>query len=138
MLPYTSIQEAEAALGHGLTTAETLWFNYSATKSDYFLYCHNLLFLFLIFSIAPLYYIFLKSCSGIRSWLTKSSPKSSFRSRIASIATNQSCAVSFSSWLLSSSSPIPPSRCFSPSLFVNFQSFSLNLTMYGVCNCNLD
>lgn len=60
MLPYTSIQEAEAALGRGLTTAETLWFNYSATKSDYFLYCHNLLFLFLIFSIAPLYYIFLE------------------------------------------------------------------------------
>ncbi|KAK4748575.1 hypothetical protein SAY87_015161 [Trapa incisa] len=54
MLPYGSIEEAEAALGRGLTFAETLWFNYSATKSDYYLYCHNILFLFLIFSLVPL------------------------------------------------------------------------------------
>ncbi|CAI9093835.1 OLC1v1029420C1 [Oldenlandia corymbosa var. corymbosa] len=60
MLPFESIQEAESALGRGLSTAETLWFNYSARKSDYFLYCHNILFLFLIFSVVPLYYIALE------------------------------------------------------------------------------
>lgn len=60
MLPYKTIQEAEAALGRALTAAETVWFNYTADKSDYFLYCHNILFLFLIFSCVPLYYLFLE------------------------------------------------------------------------------
>lgn len=60
MLPYATLQEAEAALGRSLTLPETLWFNYSATKSDYFLYCHNIIFLFLIFSIFPFYYLFLE------------------------------------------------------------------------------
>ncbi|XAR70402.1 Methylsterol monooxygenase [Bertholletia excelsa] len=60
MLPYKTIEEAEAALGRALTTAETVWLNYSASKSDYFLYCHNILFLFLIFSVFPLFYILLE------------------------------------------------------------------------------
>lgn len=60
MLPYASVPEVEAALGRNLTFAETLWFNYSATKSDYFLYCHNILFLFLIFSLVPLPLVFLE------------------------------------------------------------------------------
>ncbi|KAJ9147785.1 hypothetical protein P3X46_029906 [Hevea brasiliensis] len=58
MLPYNSLDEAAAALGRNLTFAETLWFNYSANKSDYLLYCHNILFLFLIFSIVPLPLVF--------------------------------------------------------------------------------
>ncbi|KAG4915298.1 hypothetical protein JHK87_052855 [Glycine soja] len=37
MLPYASIPKAAAALGRNLTFMETLWFNYSATKSDDFL-----------------------------------------------------------------------------------------------------
>ncbi|XP_054823744.1 methylsterol monooxygenase 1-1-like [Prosopis cineraria] len=60
MLPYHSLQEAEAALRRNLTLSETLWFNYSARKSDYFLYCHNILFLFLIFSVVPLPLFFLE------------------------------------------------------------------------------
>ena len=60
MLPYASIPEAVAALGRNLTFAETLWFNYSAAKSDYFLYCHNILFLFLVFSLVPLPLVFLE------------------------------------------------------------------------------
>ncbi|KAF7828366.1 methylsterol monooxygenase 1-1-like [Senna tora] len=60
MLPYHSLQEAEAALRRNLTVAETLWFNYSAHKSDYFLFCHNIFFLFLIFSIVPLPFVFLE------------------------------------------------------------------------------
>ncbi|KAG5028417.1 hypothetical protein JHK87_011931 [Glycine soja] len=62
MLPYASIPEAAAALGRNLTFAETLWFNYSAAKSDYFLYCHNILFLFLflVFSLVPLPLVFLE------------------------------------------------------------------------------
>ncbi|XP_002509623.2 methylsterol monooxygenase 1-1 [Ricinus communis] len=54
MLTYTTLDEAAAALGRNLTFSETLWLNYSANKSDYYLYCHNILFLFLIFSIVPL------------------------------------------------------------------------------------
>ncbi|KAL8138716.1 hypothetical protein V2J09_004717 [Rumex salicifolius] len=60
MLPYTTIAEAEAALHRSLTYAETLWLNYSANKSDYFLFCHNILFLFVIFSLAPLPVVFLE------------------------------------------------------------------------------
>ncbi|CAM8879939.1 unnamed protein product [Rhodiola kirilowii] len=54
MLPYKSIHEAESAMGRGLTFAETLWFNYSSNKSDYFLFCHNILFLFVVFTLAPM------------------------------------------------------------------------------------
>ncbi|XP_054810183.1 methylsterol monooxygenase 1-1-like isoform X2 [Prosopis cineraria] len=60
MLSYHSLSEAQAALGRNLTFAESLWFNYSATKSDYFLYCHNILFLFLIFSVVPVPLILLE------------------------------------------------------------------------------
>ncbi|KAI9122279.1 hypothetical protein K1719_006968 [Acacia pycnantha] len=60
MLPYHSLPEAQAALSRNPTFAKTLWFNYSATKYDYFLYCHNILFLFLIFSVVPLPMIFLE------------------------------------------------------------------------------
>ncbi|KAG8374796.1 hypothetical protein BUALT_Bualt10G0032900 [Buddleja alternifolia] len=60
MLPYATVEEAEATLGRSLTAAETLWLNYSASKSDYFLYCHNIILLFLIFSLFPFYYIFLE------------------------------------------------------------------------------
>ncbi|KAJ9173476.1 hypothetical protein P3X46_016600 [Hevea brasiliensis] len=60
MLPYRSLDEAAATLGRNLTFAETLWFNYSANKSDYYLYCHNILFLFLIFSIVPLPLVFVE------------------------------------------------------------------------------
>lgn len=54
MLPYKTIGEAEAALNRTLTFAETLWLNYSADKSDYLLYCHNILFLFIVFSLIPM------------------------------------------------------------------------------------
>ncbi|KAK6130185.1 hypothetical protein DH2020_036101 [Rehmannia glutinosa] len=60
MLPYATVEAAETALGRSLTAAETLWLNYSAHKSDYFLYCHNIIFLFLIFSVFPFYYLFLE------------------------------------------------------------------------------
>lgn len=59
MLPFKSLQEAETSIGRTLSPTETLWFNYTATKSNYFLYCHNILFLFLIFSLFPLFYILL-------------------------------------------------------------------------------
>lgn len=60
MLPYHALQEAEAAVGRTLTFAETIWFNYTHDKSDYFLFCHNILFLFLIFSLVPLPLVFLE------------------------------------------------------------------------------
>ncbi|KAH0873913.1 hypothetical protein HID58_071275 [Brassica napus] len=51
MIPYATIEDASLALGRNLTTLESLWFDYSAAKSDYYLYCHNILFLFLLFLI---------------------------------------------------------------------------------------
>ncbi|KAG0450803.1 hypothetical protein HPP92_026751 [Vanilla planifolia] len=54
MLPYQTLLEAEAALGRNLTAAEILWFRYSASMPDYLLYYHNIAFLFLIFTLAPL------------------------------------------------------------------------------------
>ncbi|KAK1438698.1 hypothetical protein QVD17_04508 [Tagetes erecta] len=60
MLPYATVNEAETAIGRSLTAAETLWFNYTANISDYILYCHNILFLFLIFTIVPLFYVFIE------------------------------------------------------------------------------
>lgn len=54
MISHATIAEAEAALGRSLTTAETFWFNYSATMPDYLLYCHNLIFLFAVFTLVPL------------------------------------------------------------------------------------
>lgn len=56
MLPFQSIQEAEASLGRNMTIGETLWFKYSANKSDYFLYCHNTIFLFIFYTLLPLPY----------------------------------------------------------------------------------
>ncbi|KAE8055163.1 hypothetical protein FH972_012024 [Carpinus fangiana] len=60
MLPYQTLEEAAAAMGRNLTYAETLWFNYSADKSDYFLYCHNTILLFFIYSVVPLPMVFLE------------------------------------------------------------------------------
>ncbi|KAK1560770.1 hypothetical protein Q3G72_030738 [Acer saccharum] len=54
------MEEAASALGRNLTMAETLWYKYSADKSDYFLYCHNILFLFVIFSVVPLPMVFIE------------------------------------------------------------------------------
>ncbi|BBH03222.1 sterol-4alpha-methyl oxidase 1-1 [Prunus dulcis] len=64
MLPYQTLEEAASALGRNLTFAETLWFNYSASKSDYVLYLHNILFLFVIFSVVPLPLVF----AEVLSW----------------------------------------------------------------------
>ncbi|XP_068650077.1 very-long-chain aldehyde decarbonylase GL1-10-like [Aristolochia californica] len=64
MLPYQTMQDAEAALGRGLTSAERVWFRYSAQNSDFWLYCHNIFFLLLAFTLAPLPIVFLEyKCS---------------------------------------------------------------------------
>lgn len=54
MLPYKTILAAEEALGRNLTTAEAIWFCYSAEKADFLLYGHNIVFLLLIYTLAPL------------------------------------------------------------------------------------
>ncbi|XP_006851841.2 methylsterol monooxygenase 1-1 [Amborella trichopoda] len=54
MLPFQSLEDAEMAIGRPLSHAEVLWFNYSAKMSDPLLYFHNILFLFLIFTLVPL------------------------------------------------------------------------------------
>ncbi|CAF2149234.1 unnamed protein product [Brassica napus] len=71
MIPYATIEEASLALGRNLTTLESLWFDYSATKSDYYLYCHNILFLFLIFSLVPLPLVFVELARSASGWFDR-------------------------------------------------------------------
>lgn len=54
MIPFTSIEEAETALNRSLTFSESLWYRSTHNVNDYFLYIHNIIFLFLIFNLAPL------------------------------------------------------------------------------------
>ncbi|KAL9246785.1 hypothetical protein vseg_020278 [Gypsophila vaccaria] len=85
MLPYKSIIDAETAINRSLTYPETLWFNYSANKSDYFLYCHNILFLFVIFSFIPLPLVFAEivSWSNIDRYKIQPKVKLSFGEMVA-------------------------------------------------------
>ncbi|CAK9154515.1 unnamed protein product [Ilex paraguariensis] len=75
MLPYETIQEAGISLGRNLTFAETVWFTYSARKSDYILYCHNTLFLFLFYSLIPLPYMFIELIRSKNTEKFKIQPK---------------------------------------------------------------
>ncbi|WZY85392.1 hypothetical protein YC2023_031776 [Brassica napus] len=50
---------------------ETVWFEYSATKSDYYLHCPNILFLFLIFSLVPLPLVFLELARSSSAWFDR-------------------------------------------------------------------
>eukprot|EP00249_Psilotum_nudum_P011200 c23022_g1_i1 orf=496-1326(-) len=54
MLPYRTIQDAQIALGRPLSYSENLWFRYTGEVSDYWLYYLNIIFLFLVFTVAPL------------------------------------------------------------------------------------
>ncbi|KAL6658224.1 hypothetical protein ACP70R_003810 [Stipagrostis hirtigluma subsp. patula] len=54
MIPYATAAEAEAALGRAMTWAEATWFRYSAAMPDYWLYCHTIFILLLVFTLAPL------------------------------------------------------------------------------------
>nr|UIW24269.1 sterol methyl oxidase 3 [Digitalis lanata] len=60
MLPFVSLQEAEASLGRNLTFAETLWFKYSADISDAVLYYHNTFFFFVFYTLLPLPYVIME------------------------------------------------------------------------------
>ncbi|TYG58431.1 hypothetical protein ES288_D08G222200v1 [Gossypium darwinii] len=75
MLPFNTIEEATTFLGRNLTVAETLWFNYSAQKSDFYLYCHNILFLFLIFTFVPLPLVFFETMRSLGFLKYKIQPK---------------------------------------------------------------
>jgi hypothetical protein len=54
MLPWAAAAEAEAALGRAMTAPEALWLRLTATVPDYYLYCLNILFLLVVFTLAPL------------------------------------------------------------------------------------
>ncbi|PIA57185.1 hypothetical protein AQUCO_00600133v1 [Aquilegia coerulea] len=54
MLLYKTIQEAELVLQRELTNMEKLWISYSATKSNYFLYAHNVIFVIIFYTLVPL------------------------------------------------------------------------------------
>ena len=71
MIPYVTVEEASFALGRNLTWLETVWFDYSATKSDYYLYCHNILFLFLVFSLAPIPLVFVELARSVSGWFDR-------------------------------------------------------------------
>ncbi|PKA60029.1 Methylsterol monooxygenase 1-1 [Apostasia shenzhenica] len=54
MLPYKTAAAASAAIGRNLTAAESLWLRYSATAPDFLLYSHNIVFLLIVYALAPL------------------------------------------------------------------------------------
>ncbi|CAM0871052.1 unnamed protein product [Alopecurus aequalis] len=54
MLPYTTEDEVEAALGRAMTWAEAVWFRYSAVTPDYCLYCHHIVIFLVIYTLSPL------------------------------------------------------------------------------------
>ncbi|MQM05577.1 hypothetical protein Taro_038392 [Colocasia esculenta] len=54
MLHYRSVPEAEAVLQRNLTTAEAAWLRYSAGTHDLWLYFHNIIFLLVVYTLAPL------------------------------------------------------------------------------------
>ena len=54
MIPYATAAETEAALGRAMTWAEAAWFRYSAATPDYCLYCHNVVILLVVYTLAPL------------------------------------------------------------------------------------
>jgi 4,4-dimethyl-9beta,19-cyclopropylsterol-4alpha-methyl oxidase len=54
MLPYATVAEAEAALGRAMTWSEAAWFWYSATTPDFCLYCHSVVFVLLVYTLALL------------------------------------------------------------------------------------
>lgn len=60
MLPFRSMEDAEIYLGRNLSFAERIWFQYSAEKSDYILYCHNMLFLFIFYTLSPIPFLLLE------------------------------------------------------------------------------
>ncbi|KAK2650544.1 hypothetical protein Ddye_018033 [Dipteronia dyeriana] len=57
MLPYSTLQEAEASVGRELTFTEKLWFHYSAKRPDFIINLHGSMFLFLIYPLIPLPYV---------------------------------------------------------------------------------
>ncbi|XP_051132763.1 methylsterol monooxygenase 1-1-like [Andrographis paniculata] len=75
MLPFETIQEAKLFLGRNLTYGEILWFEYSARKFDYFLYCHNTIFLFVFYSLLPLPYMALELARSTKIDRFKIQPK---------------------------------------------------------------
>lgn len=75
MLPFETLEGAEISLGRNLTFAETLWFKYSARKSDYFLYCHNTIFLFIFYTLLPLPYVIMELMRSKKIDIFKIQPK---------------------------------------------------------------
>ncbi|KAH7415422.1 hypothetical protein KP509_14G042900 [Ceratopteris richardii] len=54
MLPFSTLEEAEAKLGRNLTAADALWFRYTVATPDSWLFCMNALFLFVILNTTTL------------------------------------------------------------------------------------
>jgi plant 4,4-dimethylsterol C-4alpha-methyl-monooxygenase len=54
MIPYATVEAAEAALGRGLTWAEAAWFWHSGSTPDYCLYFESLVILLAAYSLTPL------------------------------------------------------------------------------------
>lgn len=78
MLPFESIEEASMSLGRNLTFGETLWFNYTADKSDFYLYCHNTIFLIIFYSLVPLPMVMIELLRSNKFEIYKIQPKTTF------------------------------------------------------------
>lgn len=63
VVAFERVEEAKVCLGRELGFAEELWLEYSSTKSDYILYCHNTLFLLSFYTLLPLPYIIIQLCN---------------------------------------------------------------------------
>jgi hypothetical protein len=75
MIPYGTMQEAEAVLGRTMTWAEAAWFRYSAAMPDSWLMCHNAFAFAIVFLVVPLPLILLEQFAPAIALRYKLQPK---------------------------------------------------------------
>ncbi|KAF8652242.1 hypothetical protein HU200_062878 [Digitaria exilis] len=63
MIPFPTVEAAEASLGRTMTWAEAAWFQYSRSTPDYCLCFHNFVFLLVNYTLAPLPLVLLELCA---------------------------------------------------------------------------
>lgn len=67
MIPYATVEAAEAALGRALTAAEAAWFRHSGFMPDYCLYFESLVILLAAYSLTALPLALLELCAPASS-----------------------------------------------------------------------
>ncbi|KAJ7524036.1 hypothetical protein O6H91_18G074100 [Diphasiastrum complanatum] len=54
MMQFRILEDAQAAVGRPLSPLETIWLNHTSNVTDFQLYCYNIVFLFIVFTLIPL------------------------------------------------------------------------------------